>query len=93
MRFVDQRLGGDAGDVDAGAAVHFVRAFDDGNGLSLIREIGGQRLASFPESDNDGVIALLRHILLVGSCGLFRRSYLKVNEPSLPLYGYSFEKP
>lgn len=52
MRFVDQRLGGDAGDVDAGAAVHFVRAFDDGNGLSLIREIGGQRLASFPESDN-----------------------------------------
>ena len=71
MRFVDQRLGGDAGDVDAGAAVHFVRAFDDGDGLSLIREIGGQRLASFPESDNDSVIALLHGIFSLSAVAGF----------------------
>ena len=53
---VDQGLGRDAADVDAGSPVHFVRAFDHGDAPLVLGQFGGEGLASFAEADDDGII-------------------------------------
>ena len=52
---MDEGLGRNAADIDAGTAVHFVGTFDHGDFPVPFGEIDGERFAAFSESDNDGI--------------------------------------
>ena len=57
----DQGFCGDAGDVNAGAAVHLGRAFNHCDPLSSIRERYRKRLSCLAETDNDGIVKICVH--------------------------------
>src|SRR5690606_34124037 len=52
---VDEDLRGDAGDVDAGAADHHLRLFDEGDLLAGAGHGPGQSLAAFAPADDEEV--------------------------------------
>ena len=52
---VNQRLGGYATDVDAGAAVHAAGLFDEGNVLTGLGVCAGESLAALAEANDDHV--------------------------------------
>ena len=52
---MNQRLGGHATNVDAGAAVHAGGLLDEGNVLAGLRVCAGEGLAALAETDDDHV--------------------------------------
>ena len=57
----DQGFCGDAGDVNAGAAVHLGRAFNHCDPLSSIRERYRKRFPRFAETNNDDIVKFCVH--------------------------------